>query len=355
MSMPSESEMQTAVALRDKTYDELFFYGVITTGIFCRPSCSSRTAKKDNLRFFPNEATAMLAGFRMCKRCGSTTTNNDIQRLINVARHIENNAHSKLTLKSLGSIADLSATRLQRLFKETFGISPKNYQDAIRMNNFKLSLKNGNSVTDSIFSSGFGSVSRIYGENTRNIGMTPTAYQSGGVKEMISYVCRETTFGWMMIGATDKGLCFVQFADSEMPLLQKIKEEFPQATIQPSNTAEINELEHWFDALDQYINYDALRPDIPLDIRGTAFQTKVWNFLLSTNDSDVLNYSEVAKRIDKPKAVRAVASACAKNRIGVLIPCHRVIRSNGEPGGYRWGLKRKQMLLSNEQQRATNL
>ncbi|WP_028111120.1 bifunctional DNA-binding transcriptional regulator/O6-methylguanine-DNA methyltransferase Ada [Ferrimonas futtsuensis] len=351
MSMPSEQLMRVAIQARDKSFDGLFFYGVITTGVFCQPSCSARLAKPENLRFFPTIECAMLAGFRPCKRCQATDGTPRVARLVEVARHIEEHANERLTLASLAELAGLSPSRLQRVFKEAFGVSPKAYQDAVRMRHFKQSLKEGDSVTDAIFSSGFGSISRVYGEATRNIGMTPKAYRAGGAGETITYACRTTALGLMAMAATDKGVCFVQFGENETSLISNLEAEFPKAELSTSPAQDAPELDAWMEALNQHISKGAPRPDLPLDMRGTAFQMKVWKFLLSIREGDVLSYSEVAKKIDKPKAVRAVASACAKNRIGVLIPCHRVLRGDGSLGGYRWGLERKRALLEAERDR----
>lgn len=346
--MPSEQKMHKAIAARDKSFDGSFFYGVITTAVFCRPSCSSRSAKPENLRFFPNNNTAILAGFRPCKRCRPTEGMQPDDRMIKIAHYIDAHADQALTLASLADIAKLSPSRLQRIFKEAFGISPKKYQEAVRMRSFKDALKTGVTVTDAIFSSGFGSVSRIYGETTRNIGMTPKTYQKGGDGEIITYACRNTVLGLMAMGVTDKGVCFVQFGVDEEALISQLKVEFPKAALIASSAQNSKALNMWIEALNQHISEGAPRPDIPLDMRGTVFQLKVWQFLLKVKEGDVLSYSELATKIDKPKAFRAVASACAANRIGVLIPCHRILRGDGSLGGYRWGLERKQSLLDAE-------
>ena len=351
MPMPSEQNMQQAIATRDKSYDGHFFYGVITTGIFCQPSCSSRPAKPENLRFFPSVEAAIVAGFRACKRCRPAEGNPHLARLVEIARHIEAHADQSLTLASLAEIAGLSPSRLQRLFKEAFGVSPKVYQDAVRMRRFKQSLKAGDGVTEAIFSSGFGSISRVYGEATRNIGMTPKAYRAGGAGELITYACRNTALGLMAMAATAKGVCFVQFGDDEATLIAKLQAEFPNATLSASPAQDAPELDAWMDALAQHISEGTPRPDLPLDMRGTAFQMKVWQFLLNIREGDILSYGELAVQIGQPKAVRAVASACAKNRIGVLIPCHRVLRGDGSLGGYHWGLERKRALLDAERAR----
>lgn len=350
MSMPSEREMRDAIAARDASRDGQFFYGVITTGVFCRPSCSARPARPENLRFFPTVESAMSSGFRPCKRCRPTDGTPRVARLVEIARHIEAHADERLTLADLAGIAGLSPSRLQRTFKAAFGISPKAYQDAVRMRHFKRSLKESDSVTDAIFASGFGSMSRVYGEASRNIGMTPKAYRAGGAGEVIAYACRTTALGLMAMAATARGVCFVQFGDDEGSLLETLQAEFPHAELRVSPALYAPELDAWMAALDRHISQGAPRPDLPLDMRGTAFQMQVWQFLLSIREGEVLSYGEVAAGIDRPKAVRAVASACANNRIGVLIPCHRVLRGDGSLGGYRWGLERKRALLDAERE-----
>ena len=351
MTMPSEQAMRTAIAKRDKAYDGRFFYGVITTGVFCRPSCAARSARPENLRFFPDVESALAVDFRPCKRCRPLETTPGMTELVDIARYIEAHADERLTLSNLAAQIGLSPSRFQRVFKSAFGVSPKAYQDSFRMKRFKSALKEGGDVTDAIFSAGFGSVSRVYGEQVRNIGMTPKAYRSGGAGETIAHVCRKTTLGPMMMAATERGVCFVQFGENEKTLLEQLRAEFPKAKLIASTAKDTPELDAWIKALDAHISHSAPRPDLPLDLRGTAFQMKVWRFLLSVREGDAISYGELAASIEKPKAVRAVASACAANRIGVLVPCHRVLRGDGSLGGYRWGLERKRALLDAERSR----
>ncbi len=351
MSKLSENEMKNAIAQRDESFDGQFYYGVITTGVFCLPSCSTKAANPENLRFFFKIESAIQAGFRPCKRCNTAEHDERNHKLINVARYIEHHAEDKMTLSQLGDIVGLSPSRLQRTFKEKFGVSPKHYQDAVRMRKFKRSLKEGEGVTDAIYSSGYGSISRVYGEASRNIGMAPKVYRAGGKGEIIHYACRETALGHMIMAATDKGVCSVQFGGDKRSLLTLLSDEFPKAQLMLSAAQDAPELDNWMLALDRHISQGAPRPDVPLDIRGTAFQIKVWQFLLSIEEGDVMSYGEIAKHIDNPKAVRAVGTACGKNPIGILIPCHRVLRSDGSLGGYRWGLERKKALLDMERAR----
>lgn len=340
--------MRTAVAERDSKYDGRFYYGVLTTGVFCRPSCSSRQPLPENLRFFANIKSAVVAGFRPCKRCRPMESSPGLERVIEVARHIEAHADDRLTLGSLAKYSGLSPSRLQRSFKAAFGVSPKVYQDAQRLKKFKSALKGGDEITSAIFGAGFGSTSRVYGEAARNLGMTPKSYRSGGAGESIDYACRETVLGPMMMAATDRGVCFVQFGKDEVELLKQLRREFPRADLKPSSARQAGELDDWMKALDAHLNRKGPRPDLPVDLRGTAFQVKVWRFLLTLSEGEVISYGELADSVHQPKAARAAASACAKNRIAVLIPCHRVLRGDGNLGGYRWGIARKRALLDAE-------
>lgn len=273
------------------------------------------------------------------------------QRLLAVARHIENHVADPLPLAELAQVAGLSESHLQRTFKAAFGISPKVYQDALRMGRFKHALKQHSAVTEAIFDAGYGSISRLYGEPSRTLGMTPSAYRAGGAGEAIDYACRQTLLGTLLMAATGRGVCFVQFGTDESTLLELLKAEFPKAELKPSSAQDSVDLDLWIDALNLHISQGGPRPDLPLDVRGTAFQILVWQFLIQIPEGEVISYAELASGIGKPGAVRAAASACARNRIGVLIPCHRVLRGDGRLGGYRWGLERKQALIDAEKQR----
>ncbi len=350
-NLPPETRMRKAIANRDASYDHRFVYAVITTGIFCRPSCASRPARPENMRFYADGAAASAAGFRACKRCRPGDDHSTQDRMIDVARYIESRSDERLTLADLGKKYDLSPSRLQRAFKSSFGISPRQYQDAIRTNQFRSLLKDGDDIAGAIYQAGFGSTSRVYGEAARHIGMTPSAYRAGGAGETIHYACRQTVLGPMLMAATDVGICFAQFGNDEAELLGTLGSEFPQASLVASNAQESPELDNWITALNAHLGNESPRPDLPLDLRGTAFQVKVWRFLLDTDDGDVVSYSEVASGIGKPRAVRAAASACGANNIAVLVPCHRVLRSDGNIGGYRWGPERKRALLDDERMR----
>ena len=343
--------MYQAVANRDVSRDGEFYYGVVTTGVYCRPSCAARLANRENMRFFSDPAEARQAGFRACKRCRPDDVQSDLDKLVDVARYIDEHAEQRLTLVALAKRAGLSPARLQKKFKASFGTSPKGYQDARRLQRLKGSLKEGDDVTGAIFGAGYGSTSRVYGKAANNMGMTPSAYRSGGKGETIWYARRESALGPLLMAATDRGVCFAQFGDNATALKQQLQAEFPAAVVKPTPGGADSELDAWIEALDRHLADHAPRPDLPLDLRGTAFQLKVWRFLLGMEAGDVVSYGELAEGIGEPKAVRAAASACGANRVGVLVPCHRVLRGDGSLGGYRWGADRKRTLLDLERAR----
>ena len=349
MNRLTEAAMLRAVGARDARFDGRFVYGVATTRIYCKPSCRSRAAKPVNLRFFADPAAAERAGFRACKRCQPGATDGATTRRIKaLARYIQAHAEEPLPLARLAEAAHLSSAHLQRTFKAVLGVSPKAYQDQLRLARLKSGLKRGQRVLDSITAAGFQSTSRVYGNATRSLGMTPSAYRTGGAGETIAYACRATALGLVLMAATDRGVCFAQFGSSEAELTTRLAEEFPNAHRVASAMTTSPELDAWIDAFDAHVRGSAPRPDLPLDLRGTAFQIRVWRFLLKIPAGDVLSYSELAAGVEAPKAVRAAASACAANRVAVLVPCHRVLRGDGSLGGYRWGLERKRALLDQE-------
>ncbi len=262
-----------------------------------------------------------------------------------MARHILEHADQPLTLAQLAERAGCSPTQLQKRFKALLGMSPKAFQDAARLQRMKGALRDGDSVTEAIYGAGFGSSSRAYAPG-RELGMTPRRYARGGSGEQISYACVLTAYGWLLMAATDRGVCCVQFGSAPSTLLTALREEFPQAELTPA--ADSGQLHHWLTALSEHLQSDGPSPQLPLDLRGTAFQTAVWRFLTGLQRGQTLSYAAVAEAVGSPRAVRAAASACARNRIAVLVPCHRVLRSDGEVGGYRWGEGRKAALLAAE-------
>ena len=282
-------------------------------------------------------------------------TDKTLEKFVELARYIATNADDKLTLEKLAARVHLSPSRMQRVFKSTFGVTPKKFQQAARSDRFKALLRSGIDITDAIYEAGYGSTSRVYGRALHNIGMTPKSYRAGGKGESLTWACRDTILGPILMAATDRGVCFAQFGDNCEQLLRQLRREFPRAELNQYDDDSSQRLDQWIDALNAYIQNKQPRPELPLDLQGTAFQIKVWEFLLSLADGDVMSYSELARAVDKPRAARAAASACGANRIAVLVPCHRILRGDGGLGGYRWGIERKRALLDAERARKASL
>lgn len=347
----NEATCWHALIARDAASDGRFVYGVKTTGVYCRPSCKSRQPLRENVQFFATEAQARDAGFRACRRCQPDVRADQTviaASMIELSRFIAAHADEPLPLTRLQSKSGFSASHLQRSFKAVLGVSPKEFQTAARLRQLKINLRDGEAIAGAVYGAGFGSSSRVYEQVDGRLGMTLSAYRSGGVGETIAYVCRATALGLILMAATERGVCLVQFGDSEALLLAQLQREYPNAAVQRSSNQHSPQLDAWVAALDDYLSRGAKRPDLPLDLRGTAFQIQVWRFLLQIADGTVVSYGEVASGIGSPKAVRAAASACAANRIAVLIPCHRVLCADGKLGGYRWGLERKRSLIDAE-------
>jgi len=265
-----------------------------------------------------------------------------------LCRYIEAHSDEALTLEQMAKQVHLSPAHLQRRFKAAIGISPKEYAESCRLKKLKKGLRQQACITDAIYDAGFTSSSRIYERVDSRLGMTPKQYRANGKGVVISYAVSKTPLGHMMMGATDRGLCFLQFGNGKKELVAQLTVEYSQAIILPMGKRHKEQFATWMQALSDYLSGHAATLNLPLDIRGTAFQLKVWKYLQTIPAGSVASYTEVAHAIGNPKAVRAVASACAKNRIAIVIPCHRVIRGNGELAGYRWGLERKRSLLDLE-------
>ena len=352
MTRIDENRCWQALLDRDASQDGVFYYGVLTTGVYCRPSCSSRRPNRENVRFYATPDEAERDGLRPCMRChprAASNTDPAAERVRALCRYIEQNAGSTLSLEELAREAKLSPYHLQRSFKAIVGVSPKQYVDDCRLRNFKSILRReGEQVTGAIYEAGFGSSSRLYERVGSNLGMTPMEYRQNGRSVDISYASASTGLGLMLIGATDRGLCFLQFGESEATLLSALRAEYSEARITPMASPAPAEFGAWMEALQRYLA--GAEPDLrlPVHVRATAFQMKVWRYLQTIPQGSVESYAEVARAIGEPKAVRAVARACATNEVALAIPCHRVIRGTGELGGYRWGLERKRVLLDNE-------
>jgi AraC family transcriptional regulator, regulatory protein of adaptative response / methylated-DNA-[protein]-cysteine methyltransferase len=348
----NEETCWRAVTTRDRLQDGRFVFGVTTTGIFCRPSCPSRRANRANVRFFETSGAAQAAGFRACKRCRPLEIANvdarEAARIKAACDYIRAHADERVTLAALASKAGLSRFHFQRTFKAAVGLTPKQYADACRVERLKGELRTTSSVTDAVYASGFGSSSRVYEHADNRLGMTPAAYGSGGRGLTISCASVATPLGRLMVGATDRGVCFVQFGASHTALRDALAAEFPQAEISVLRKPYSRQFTAWMRAVLKHLKGVPDRREVPLDVRATAFQMQVWRYLQSVPAGEVRSYATVARDVGRPSAARAVARACASNTVAMLIPCHRVIRGDGELGGYRWGLDRKRALLTME-------
>jgi AraC family transcriptional regulator of adaptative response/methylated-DNA-[protein]-cysteine methyltransferase len=345
-----------AVLDRDGSLDGTFVFGVSSTGIFCRPSCPAKRPRRDNVSFFDHALQAEQAGYRACLRCRPKAVDGNPQSALvrSICRYIEQHIEGQLTLSLLAKEFRRSPFHLQRTFKSVLGVSPKAYIDACRLRQVKQNLQAGYSVTTALYAAGYGSSSRLYERTATQLGMTPEKYRRGAVAAVVRYTIFRYTIvrhpgsplGRMLIAATDKGICAIQFGDSEQQLQQGLMREFPFAARRRDDAA----MSQWRENLTRLIQGHELNPSLPLDIRATAFQRRVWEALQKIPRGETRSYSAVAKKIGMPKATRAVARACATNPVAVAIPCHRVIREDGELGGYRWGIERKEQLLAMEKE-----
>jgi len=347
--MMSAEQCWEAVKNRDRGFDGLFFFGVETTGIFCRPSCPARRPLRRNVRFYPTAKAAERAGLRPCQRCRPLREPaSDLARIHELCRYIESHSDEPLTLQHLAARAGLSRFHLQRSFKAAVGLSPKKYLDACRLDSLKSALKQSKDVTEAVYDAGFGSASRVYERSDARLGMPPNRYRQGGRGLTITHAITDSPLGLLMIAATDRGVCFVQFGESRQSLLEALRKEYPDARLERMSEPASEEFEACMQSLRNYLAGEQPSLNLPVDVRATAFQMRVWNYLQSIPCGEVRSYGEVASAIGKPRAARAVASACAANRVALAIPCHRVIRGSGELGGYRWGAERKRELLALE-------
>jgi len=350
MPMPAvsknESEWWDAVQARDANQDGQFVFAVSSTGVYCRPSCPSKRPRRENVAFFRRPDQAEKAGYRACLRCRPRSGGNGQAETVRaICRYIEQHLDEPLTLARLGTEFRQSPFHLQRKFKAALGITPRAYADSCRMNQLKSNLRAGHSVTRAMYDAGYSSSSRLYERTAAQLGMTPDKYRRGAIAAPIRYTFSDSPLGRMLIAATSKGICAIQFADSDEELEQGLKREFPFAI----RRREDDGMKNWKDGLLRQMRGENLKSALPLDIQATAFQRRVWSYLQSIPFGQTRSYAGVAKGIGQPTAVRAVARACAANPVAVAIPCHRVVPKGGsDMGGYRWGVERKEALLGME-------
>lgn len=354
MSAHVETARWKAVMARDAQQDGRFVFAVRTTGVYCKPSCASRRALRANVRFFADPGAAEAAGFRACKRCDPRATESAASRVIAKARaYLEAHADEPPALGTLARAVGMSASHLQRTFTRHVGVSPRKYAAALRADSLKAHLRAGATVSRATFDAGYGASSRAYDAAIAQLGMTPGAYRRGGKGVQIRYMTAATSLGRLLVAATERGVCAITLGDDDAMLENALNSEYPQSTRTRVRGARGDaQLRAWVTAVCAYIEGSQREIAVPLDVAGTPFQQRVWQALQGIPYGETRSYAQVAASIAAPSAARAVASACARNRVSLVIPCHRVVRGTGALGGYRWGLARKERLLARERRSA---
>jgi AraC family transcriptional regulator, regulatory protein of adaptative response / methylated-DNA-[protein]-cysteine methyltransferase len=325
----------------------VFFICVKTTKIYCKPTCPARQPKRENVEFVRTWQDAESKGFRACLRCKPRTVsfvNPQTETVIRACELLD--AESEYSLEELSERLNVNSMHLQRKFKEIIGVSPKKYAENLRLEKFKGEIKKGSDVVSAIYESGYGSSRALYENVSSKLGMTPKVYQKGGSGMKMSYTIADCYLGKMLVAKTDKGVCSLTFGDEDRFLIDNLKNEFPKAEISENR----GDLKETIEIILEHLSGKNKLINLPLDLRSTAFQMQVWELLRKIPFGETLSYKQVAEKIGNPKAIRAVARACATNRVAVVIPCHRVIGSDGNLSGYRWGIERKKQLLEIEKQ-----
>ena len=347
-----EAARWAAVETRDAAHDGKFVYAVTSTGVYCRPSCPSRRPSRANTRFFDSPSDAEAAGFRACLRC---KPNDDDARSATAAgvecarAYLDANVDRSVSLTELAKHSGLSASHLQRSFKRIVGVSPKQYQAAQRITRFKSRLRAGDTVSRATYEAGFGSSSRVYENSNKSLGMTPASFRRGGAGVTIAYTIDDAPLGRVLVGTTERGVCAVEIGATDAEVERKLRADFPNASITRDDDARAT----WVRAVLDRVRMPGRDTSnrIPLDLDGTEFQMKVWAALQAIPAGARRSYSDVAKAIGQPSATRAVARACASNKVAIVVPCHRVVRADGKLSGYKWGESRKRRLLEEEARR----
>ncbi len=349
MMKSAETEYWKALQRRDAGFDGVFYYGVSSTRIFCRPSCSSKQPKRGNVIFFSSAENACQAGFRACLRCRPEETERPdakrdlVQRLCHL---MESDPEHAASLAALSARTKISQSHLQRVFKSLMGITPRQYAASLRAEKFKARVRAGQPVTAAMYEAGYSSSSRLYEKADAQFGMTPATYRRGGAGMKISYTITQCSLGRLLVAATERGICSVTLGDADEQMEKDLLAEFPKAALARDESG----LEKSVSAILKHLAGQQPCLDLPLDVQATAFQQCVWEELRRIPFGRTVSYGEVARRIGQPSATRAVARACATNPVALITPCHRVVRESGELSGYRWGIERKKELLVKEQQ-----
>ncbi|MBN1855537.1 MAG: methylated-DNA--[protein]-cysteine S-methyltransferase [Dehalococcoidia bacterium] len=334
-----------AVLERDAGYDGIFYYGVTTTGVYCRPQCPSRKPKRENTVFSFSGDALQQAGFRPCRRCkpDGVVESDAAEMVVRLCRFIEN-ADTMPSLADIAPFAAMSESAVERLFRGALGISPHEYADAHRRERFRQALQGGMGVLSAAYESGYGSSSRVYEGANGHLGMTPKAYRDRGRGQHIGYTVVDTELGSLLVAGTGKGICSVKLGDNPEVLLDEFRREFAAADLLEAG----EEIAEWTGALVDYLSGTVPWPRLPYDVRATAFQRRVWEYLRAIPEGRTKHYSEVAAELGQPTATRAVARACATNPVALVVPCHRVVPKSGGLAGFRWGIERKRALIEME-------
>jgi AraC family transcriptional regulator of adaptative response/methylated-DNA-[protein]-cysteine methyltransferase len=341
-----DSARWAAVIAKDRAADGEFFYSVRTTGVYCRPSCAARAARRENVAFHVSTEQAEAAGFRPCKRCKPDQppmAERQATMVAQACRTIET-AEEAPDLETLAAQAGVSPFHFHRVFKSVAGVTPKAYADAHRAGRVREALATSGTVTEAIYDAGFNSNGRFYAKSAQVLGMTPTRFRAGGEAAVIRFAIGECSLGSILVAATDKGVCAILLGDDPEALARDFQNRFSRAELVGADA----EFEALVAEVVGFVEQPGLGLDLPLDVRGTAFQQRVWQALRDIPAGQTAGYAQIAEKIGSPKAVRAVAQACAANALAVAIPCHRVVRTDGALSGYRWGIERKRALLERE-------
>lgn len=336
-----------AIQSRDRRQDGRFVFGVRSTGIYCRPSCPARKPGRAQVVLFPDSGAAEHAGFRACRRCKprEAAAHPHAGLVRRVCTYIEERAaEERITLDALAHSVGLSPYYLQRTFRRATGISPRQYADAVRLNDLKHRLKRKEPVTMAMTEAGYGSSSRLYERSPEALGMTPGDYRAGGAGARIRYTVAKSPIGALLVAATERGVCSVKIGADDGPLSDALRREFPEAEVRRDD----GKLGRWVRAIVRHLSGESTQIDIPVDVRATAFQWRVWEALRAIPYGETRTYQEIARIVGAPKGSRAVGRACATNPVAILIPCHRVVRGDGSLGGYAWGLPVKRALIDSE-------
>jgi AraC family transcriptional regulator of adaptative response/methylated-DNA-[protein]-cysteine methyltransferase len=341
----SDETRWNAVLRRDSEQDGKFVYGVASTGVYCRPSCPSRRPAQHRVTFFSSPETAETAGYRACRRCEPRSSHSSAERrILAVREYLDEHWAETATLDQLGRLVQMSPYHLQRTFKRVVGLTPKAYANAQRLDRMKSQLREGHTVSRATYEAGFTSGSRAYEQATAGMGMTPGTYRKGGRGMRVRYTIVPTAAGQLLAAATDRGLCAVMLGDRESSLEASLRSEYPAAQIQRDDS----ELRNLTERVVAGLSSGGTQAVLPMDVPGSLFQRQVWEALRRIPLGETRSYRSIARELGRPTAARAVARACASNRLALVVPCHRVVRENGELGGYRWGIERKRQLLEME-------